>query len=438
MDTLETQTPAPVALPTNGHAQAHREPSLAEADPEIAQAIRQEENRQRMKIELIASENYVSRAVREAVGSVLTNKYAEGYPGKRYYGGCEYVDIAERLAQDRAKELFGADHVNVQAHSGATANMAAYMAVLQPGDTLMGMSLAHGGHLTHGYSINFSGQFFKATSYGVNQQTELLDYDALAASVLEVRPKLLIAGASAYSRIFDFPRLREIADSVGAIFLVDMAHIAGLVAAGVHPSPIPHAHIVTTTTHKTLRGPRGGMILCKAEFAKAVDKSTFPGVQGGPLMHVIAGKAVAFHEALQPAFTQYAGQIVTNAQRLAAVLETGGLRLVSGGTDNHLMLVDVSPLGVTGKQAEAALDAVGITVNKNAIPFDPQPPAHASGIRVGTPAVTSRGFGLAEMDLVGHWILDVLQHPQDDAILDRVRQEVAALCRRFPVPGLDD
>ena len=437
MDTLETQTPAPAA-PSNGHAQAPREPSLAEEDPELAQAIRQEETRQRMKIELIASENYVSRAVREAVGSVLTNKYAEGYPGRRYYGGCEYVDVAERLAQERAKELFGADHVNVQPHSGATANMAAYMAVLQPGDTLMGMSLAHGGHLTHGYHINFSGQFFKAASYGVNQQTELLDYDALEESIKEVRPKLLIAGASAYSRIFDFPRLRAIADSVGAILLVDMAHIAGLVAAGIHPSPIPYAHIVTTTTHKTLRGPRGGMILCQAAFAKAVDKSTFPGVQGGPLMHVIAGKAVSFHEALQPSFNEYARRIVENAKHLAGVLERGGLRLVSGGTDNHLMLVDVSPLGVTGKQAEAALDAVGITVNKNAIPFDPQPPAHASGIRVGTPAVTSRGFGLPEMDQVGTWILNVLQNPQDEASLDRVRQEVAALCRRFPVPGLED
>jgi glycine hydroxymethyltransferase len=437
LDTLETQTPA-TAAPTNGHAPAHREPSLAEEDPALAQAIRQEETRQRMKIELIASENYVSRAVREAVGSVLTNKYAEGYPGRRYYGGCEYVDVAERLAQERAKELFGADHANVQPHSGATANMAAYMAVLQPGDTLMGMSLAHGGHLTHGYSINFSGQFFKAASYGVNQQTELLDYDALEESIKEVRPKLLIAGASAYSRLFDFPRLRAIADSVGAILLVDMAHIAGLVAAGVHPSPIPYAHIVTTTTHKTLRGPRGGMILCQAAFAKAVDKSTFPGVQGGPLMHVIAGKAVSFHEALQPAFKEYAQQIVANARHLAGVLERGGLRLVSGGTDNHLMLVDVSPLGVTGKQAEAALDAVGITVNKNAIPFDPQPPAHASGIRIGTPAVTSRGFGLAEMDQVGNWILSVLQNPQDEAGLNRVREEVAALCRRFPVPGLDD
>jgi glycine hydroxymethyltransferase len=316
--------------------------------------------------------------------------------------------------------------------------MAAYMAVLQPGDKILGMSLAHGGHLTHGYSINFSGQYFKAASYGVNQQTELLDYDALAESIKEVRPKLLIAGASAYSRIFDFPRLRAIADSVGAILLVDMAHIAGLVAAGVHPSPIPYAHIVTTTTHKTLRGPRGGMILCQAAFAKAVDKSTFPGVQGGPLMHVIAGKAVSFHEALQPEFKQYAQQIVANAKHLAGVLERGGLRLVSGGTDNHLMLVDVSPLGVTGKQAEAALDEVGITVNKNAIPFDPQPPAHASGIRIGTPAVTSRGFGLPEMDQVGSWILSILQNPQDTATLERVRQEVAALCRRFPVPGLDD
>jgi len=326
----------------------------------------------------------------------------------------------------------------VQPHSGAQANMAAYMAVLQPGDRLLGMSLAAGGHLTHGYAINFSGQLYQAAGYGVNQQTERLDYDALQTQAEEFRPKLIIAGASAYSRIFDFPRLRAIADSVGALLLVDMAHIAGLVAAGVHPSPVPHAHIVTTTTHKTLRGPRGGMILCQAAYAKAVDKSVFPGVQGGPLMHVIAGKAVAYHEALQPAFKEYAQQIVANAQRLAAGLEQGGLRLVSGGTDNHLMLVDVTPLSLTGKQAESALDAVGITVNKNAIPFDPQPPAHASGIRVGTPAVTSRGFGLAEMDQIAAWIIRVLRAPQDEPGLDQVRQEVAALCRRFPVPGLDE
>ena len=435
MTTLDRPTTqSPVA--SNGHTLPHS--SLAEIDPELAEAIAHEETRQRMKIELIASENYVSGVVREAVGSVLTNKYAEGYPGKRYYGGCEYVDVAERLAIARAKELFGADHANVQPHSGAQANMAAFMSILQPGDTILGMSLAHGGHLTHGYSVNFSGQLYQAHSYGVRQDTGLLDYDGLAEQILEVRPKLLIAGASAYSRIFDFARLRAIADSVGALFLVDMAHIAGLVATGVHPSPVPHAHIVTTTTHKTLRGPRGGMILCQEQFAKAVDKAVFPGVQGGPLMHVIAGKAVAFGEALRPEFTEYARQIVANAQRLAAGLEAGGLRLISGGTDNHLMLVDVTPLGMTGKKAEAALDAVGITVNKNAIPFDTQPPAQASGIRVGTPAVTSRGFGLPEMDQIADWIIRTLRAPQDEASLDTVRTEVAALCRRFPVPGLDD
>jgi glycine hydroxymethyltransferase len=439
METLESQTPTPAGPLTNGHPQAARPlAALAAVDPDLAEAVRHEQTRQRMKIELIASENYVSRAVLEAVGSVLTNKYAEGYPGKRYYGGCEYVDVAENLAIARAKELFGADHVNVQPHSGAQANMAAYLAVIQPGDTILGMSLAHGGHLTHGYHVNFSGQIFKAHSYGVRQDSETLDYDALEAQIQEVRPRLLIAGASAYPRIFDFPRLRAIADSVGALLLVDMAHFAGLVAAGVHPSPVPHADIVTTTTHKTLRGPRGGMILCRAAYAKAVDKSVFPGTQGGPLMHVIAGKAVSFHEALQPAFNDYARQIVANARHLAAALEAGGLRVVSGGTDNHLMLVDVTPLGLTGKQAEAALDSVGITVNKNAIPFDTQPPAHASGIRVGTPAVTTRGFGLGEMDHIARWIITVLQHPQDASTLDRVRREVADLCRIFPVPGLDE
>ncbi|HMA34434.1 MAG TPA: serine hydroxymethyltransferase [Chloroflexia bacterium] len=413
-----------------------QDPPLAAADPAIYAAIQQEEDRQRMKIELIASENYVSRAVLEAQGSVLTNKYAEGYPGKRYYGGCEYVDVAERLAIERALALFGADHANVQPHSGAQANMAAYMAVLQPGDAILGMSLAHGGHLTHGYKINFSGQLYRATAYGVAETSELIDYDALAAQMLRETPKMLIAGASAYPRIFDFPRLRAIADSVGALLLVDMAHIAGLVAAGYHPSPVPYADIVTTTTHKTLRGPRGGMILCKAAHAKAIDKTVFPGVQGGPLMHVIAAKAVAFGEALRPEFKQYAGQIVANARALAGHLEQGGLRLVSGGTDNHLMLVDVTPLGLTGKQAETALDLVGITVNKNAIPFDQQPPAHASGIRIGTPAVTTRGFGLPEMETIGRLIIDVLQHPADTAILQRVGDEVRALCSRFPVPGI--
>jgi len=414
----------------------HAGPALAEVDPEIAAAIRQEEGRQRDKIELIASENYTSRAVMEAQGSVLTNKYAEGYPGKRYYGGCEYVDIAERLAIARALELFGADHANVQPHSGAQANMAAYMAAIQPGDAILGMSLAHGGHLTHGYAINFSGQLYRATSYGVQAGTERIDYDALAAQVAQERPKMLVAGASAYSRLFDFPRLRAIADSVGAILFVDMAHIAGLVASGLHPSPVPYADIVTTTTHKTLRGPRGGLILCKAQYAKAIDKAVFPGVQGGPLMHVIAAKAVAFHEALQPEFKEYSRRIVANAQALAGHLEAGGLRLVSGGTDNHLMLVDVTPFGLTGKAAEKALDAVGITVNKNAIPFDKNPPATASGIRIGTPAVTTRGFDLAEMDTVGRLIIDVLKNHDDAAVLARVSGEVHDLCRRFPVPGI--
>ncbi|HUS15713.1 MAG TPA: serine hydroxymethyltransferase [Chloroflexia bacterium] len=415
---------------------AQQDPGLAQADPAIFAAIRQEEDRQRFKIELIASENYVSRAVLEAQGSVLTNKYAEGYPGKRYYGGCEYVDIAERLAQERALELFGADHANVQPHSGAQANMAAYMALIQPGDTILGMSLAHGGHLTHGYKINFSGQLYHALSYGVDEQTERIDYDVLAAQVLQERPKMLVAGASAYPRVFDFPRLREIADSVGALLFVDMAHIAGLVATGHHPSPVPHADVVTTTTHKTLRGPRGGLILCKAQHAKAIDKAVFPGVQGGPLMHVIAAKAVAFGEALRPEFKDYAGRIVANAAALAGHLEAGGMRVVSGGTDNHLMLVDVTPLGLTGKAAETALDHVGITVNKNAIPFDKQPPAYASGIRIGTPAVTTRGFGLPEMETVGRLIVDVLRHQDDSAVLERVSGEVRELCGRFPVPGL--
>ncbi len=410
---------------------------LHDVDPEIWQAIEDEKRRQREKIELIASENYVSRAVLEAQGSVLTNKYAEGYPGKRYYGGCEYVDVAENLAIDRAKQLFGADHVNVQPHSGAQANMAVYMAALNPGDHLLGMGLAFGGHLTHGYSINFSGKLYTASAYGVDKETERINYDVLQAQVEEERPKILVVGASAYSRVFDFERCRHIADSVGALLMVDIAHIAGLVAAGIHPSPIPYADFVTTTTHKTLRGPRGGMILCRAQYAKDIDKSVFPGIQGGPLMHVIAAKAVAFHEALQPAFKEYQAQIVKNAQRLAAGLELAGLRLVSGGTDNHLMLVDVSPLGLTGKQAEHALDEVGITVNKNAIPYDPQPPAKASGIRVGTPAVTTRGFREPEMDTIASLIGDVLRAPEDVEIMERVRGEVASLCARFPVPGID-
>src|SRR5437868_10439669 len=404
---------------------AEKSAPLRDVDPEIFEAIQQEERRQHDKIELIASENYVSRAVLEAQGSVLTNKYAEGYPGKRYYGGCEYVDVAENLAISRAKELFGADHVNVQPHSGAQANMAVYMAVLKPGDKILGMGLAFGGHLTHGYSVNFSGKLYDASSYAVDRETERLDYDALERQAVEERPKLLVVGASAYPRIFDFERCRRIADAAGALLMVDMAHIAGLVAAGLHPSPIPYAHFVTTTTHKTLRGPRGGMVLCTEEFAKELDKSVFPGIQGGPLMHVIAAKAVAFKEALEPEFREYQAQIVTNARRLAAGLEAGGLRLVSGGTDNHLMLVDVTPLGLTGKAAEQALDAVGITVNKNAIPYDPLPPAKASGIRIGTPAVTTRGFKEPEMDSIARLITDVLRAPADETVKERVSAEVA-------------
>ena len=415
----------------------NNDPTLEEVDPEVWQAIKDEERRQHDKIELIASENYVSRAVLEAQGSVLTNKYAEGYPGKRYYGGCEYVDVAESLAIERAKQIFGAEHANVQPHSGAQANMAAYMAVLQPGDKILGMGLAFGGHLTHGYHINFSGKLYQAVSYAVDRETERIDYDALEKQSLEESPRMLVVGASAYPRIIDFERCKQIADAAGALLMVDMAHIAGLVAAGLHPSPVPYADFVTTTTHKTLRGPRGGMVLCKAEYAKDLDKSVFPGIQGGPLMHIIAAKAVAFKEALQPAFKDYQQQIVTNAQRLAKGLESAGLRLVSGGTDNHLMLVDVSPLGVTGRDAEHALDEVGITVNKNAIPYDPQPPAKASGIRVGTPAVTTRGFKEGEMDLIAGFIGDMLRAPDDEEMKSRVSRQVLELCGRFPVPGLD-
>ncbi|MDQ3706222.1 MAG: serine hydroxymethyltransferase [Chloroflexota bacterium] len=409
---------------------------LRETDPDLWQAIEDEKRRQHDKIELIASENYVSRAVLEAQGSVLTNKYAEGYPGKRYYGGCEHVDVAETLAIARAKEIFGAEHANVQPHSGAQANMATYMAVLKPGDKILGMGLAFGGHLTHGYTINFSGALYQASSYAVDRETERIDYDALEQQAIEEQPKMLVVGASAYPRVIDFERCRRIADACGAMLMVDMAHIAGLVAAGIHPSPVPYADFVTTTTHKTLRGPRGGMILCKAQYAKEIDKSVFPGIQGGPLMHVIAAKAVAFKEALEPGFHEYQRQIVTNAQRLAAGLEGAGLRLVSGGTDNHLMLVDVSPLGLTGKVAERALDEVGITVNKNAIPYDPQPPAKASGIRVGTPAVTTRGFREPEMDAIARLIGEVLRAPEDPEVKERVSAEVLELCSHFPVPGI--
>lgn len=406
---------------------------LAEVDPEIARAIALETERQRSKLELIASENFVSRAVLEAQGSVLTNKYAEGYPGKRYYGGCEFVDIAERLAIDRAKQLFGADHANVQPHSGAQANMAAYFTVLEPGDTIMGMSLAHGGHLTHGAKVNFSGRFFRIVSYGVNAETGRIDYDEVRRLAEEHRPKLIVTGASAYPRAIDFARFRQIADSVGARLMVDMAHIAGLCAVGLHQNPVPYSEIVTTTTHKTLRGPRGGMILCRGEYAAGINKSVFPGVQGGPLMHVIAAKAVALGEALQPSFKEYQAQIVKNAAALADALLQHGFDLVSGGTDNHLMLVDLRPKGLTGKEAEERLDAVGVTVNKNAIPYDPQPPRVTSGIRIGTPAVTTRGMKEDDMRVIADIIALALEDIHDGARAERARRMVADLCNAYPL-----
>jgi len=409
---------------------------LERVDPELYAAVEGERGRQVDKIELIASENYASAAVLEAVGSVLTNKYAEGYPGRRYYGGCEWVDVAETLAIERAKALFGAEHANVQPHAGAQANMAAYAAVLQPGDTVLGMALDQGGHLTHGSPVNFSAKLYRFVPYGVRRDDELLDYEGIAALATEHRPKLIVAGATAYPRFFDFPRLRAIADGAGALLLVDMAHFAGLVAAGEHPSPVPYAQIVTTTTHKTLRGPRGGMILCTAEYAKAVDKAVFPYAQGGPLMHVIAGKAVCLKEAATPEFAAYARRIRANARALASSLAGAGLRLVSGGTDNHLMLVDVRPLDTTGKAAEKALDAVGITVNKNTIPYDPNKPAIASGIRIGTPAVTTRGMGEAEMERIGGLIARTLRRSGDPSALKGIADEVRELTRRFPVPGI--
>ena len=406
---------------------------LKNADPDIYAAISHELDRQEEGLELIASENFVSKAVLEAAGSVMTNKYAEGYPGKRYYGGCEFVDVAETLAIERAKQLFGADHVNVQPHSGAQANMTVYLAMLKPGDTILGMNLAHGGHLTHGHPLNFSGKYFTVVQYGVRKDTELLDYDELAAQARAAKPKMIIVGASAYPRIIDFARIRAVADDVGALMFTDMAHIAGLVAAGVHPSPVPHSDFVTTTTHKTLRGPRGGMILCRAQYAKDIDRALFPGVQGGPLMHIIAAKAVCFKEALAPEFTTYQQQVVANAKRLAANLSAAGFRIVSGGTDNHLMLVDVFSKGITGKVAEAALGKAGITVNKNAIPFDQNPPMTASGIRVGTPAVTTRGLGEKEMDLISGFITRVLAAPDNQTELDAVKKDVEALCKKFPL-----
>ncbi|HBL67991.1 MAG TPA: serine hydroxymethyltransferase [Firmicutes bacterium] len=392
-----------------------------------------ETRRQGDKIELIASENFVSKAVLAAQGSVLTNKYAEGYPGKRYYGGCEFVDVAENLAIERAKKLFGADHANVQPHSGASANTAVYLAVLKPGDTVLGMSLAHGGHLTHGSPVNLSGLYFNFVSYGVTRETETIDYDEVRKLALEHKPKLMVAGASAYPRIIDFKRLREIADEVGCPLMVDMAHIAGLVAVGLHPSPVPYAQFVTTTTHKTLRGPRGGMILCQADYAKAVDKAIFPGLQGGPLMHVIAAKAVAFHEALQPEFKAYQQQVLRNAQAMAAGLTAKGFRLVSGGTDNHLMLVDTRNVGLTGKVAERALDDIGITVNKNAIPFDPEKPFVTSGLRLGTPATTTRGFKEADYQEVAEIMYWTLTHLEDEHALEEAKARVRKLTDKYPL-----
>ncbi len=407
--------------------------TLAETDPEIAGAIRDELHRQNSGLELIASENFVSRAVLEAAGSVMTNKYAEGYPGKRYYGGCEFVDVAERAALARAKSLFGADHANVQPHSGAQANMAVYLTLLKPGDTVLGMNLAHGGHLTHGHPLNFSGKLYTIVPYGVRKDDERIDYDELGRLADEHRPKMIIVGASAYPRVIDFAKIRAVADRIGAPVFTDMAHIAGLVAAGVHPSPVPHSDFVTTTTHKTLRGPRGGLVLCREQYAKDLDRTVFPGVQGGPLMHIIAAKAVCFKEAAEPTFAAYQRQIVANAKKLAEVLVASGFRLVSGGTDNHLMLVDVFSKGLTGKVAEAALGKAGITVNKNAIPFDQNPPMVASGIRVGTPAVTTRGMRESEMETIGELFTRALQAPEDDRALGVVRAEVESLCRKFPL-----
>ena len=407
--------------------------SLSATDPEIAKAIADEVHRQNTGLELIASENFVSQAVLDAAGSVLTNKYAEGYPGKRYYGGCEFVDVAESLAIARAKTLFGAEHANVQPHSGAQANMSVYFALLKPGDTVLGMNLAHGGHLTHGHPLNFSGKLYNIVPYGVRKDDEQIDYEELERLAHEHKPKMLMVGASAYPRVFDFERLGKVARDVGAPMVTDMAHFAGLVSAQIHPSPVPHSDFVTTTTHKTLRGPRGGMVLCRSQYAKDLDRSLFPGVQGGPLMHIIAAKAVCFKEAMEPAFVEYQKQIVANARRLAEGLKAAGFRLVSGGTDNHLMLVDVFSKGLTGKVAEAALGTAGITVNKNAIPFDQNPPMVASGIRIGTPAVTSRGMREPEMDLIADFIATVLAAPEDARVAAAVRDKIEALCRKFPL-----
>lgn len=406
---------------------------LSAVDPDVAAAVDAEEVRQHDGLEMIASENFVSEAVLEAAGSVFTNKYAEGYPGRRYYGGCEFTDVIENLARDRARQLFGAEHANVQPHSGSSANMAAYSSVLAPGDTILGLNLAHGGHLTHGHPLNFSGKVYKVAAYGVRKDTEVIDYDELEATALRERPKMIIGGGSAYARIFDFPRMRAIADKVNALFLVDMAHFAGLVAGGAHPSPVPHAHIVTTTTHKTLRGPRSGMILSRQEFAKEIDKNVFPGAQGGPLVHIMAAKAVCFGEALRPEFEDYARQVVANAKALAASLMEHGYRVISGGTDTHLMLVDVFAKGMLGSEAENALGHAGITVNKNAIPFDVNPPLKPSGIRIGTPALTTRGMKEAEMRTIAKWITAALDHRNDEAQLAQIRKQVSELCESFPL-----
>ena len=411
----------------------HMNRPLQEVDPDIAEVLREEGRRQGTGLELIPSENFVSEAVLEAMGSVLTNKYAEGYPGKRYYGGCEFADRAEQLAIDRAKALFGAEHANVQSHSGTQANVSVYMAALQPGDTVLGMNLAHGGHLTHGHPLNFSGKMYKFIPYGVSKETETIDYDELGRLAQEHKPKMIVAGASAYSRIIDFPRMAKIARDAGALFFVDMAHIAGLVAGGMHPSPVPHADFVSTTTHKTLRGPRGGLVMCKAQYAKELDRITFPGTQGGPLMHIIAAKAVCLKEAAEPGFREYAKQIVANAQRLAAEIAKAGFRIVSGGTDNHLFLIDLYSRGITGKDAQPALDRAGITVNKNSIPFDPTPPMTGGGIRMGTPAITTRGMLEPDMARIAAWIAEVLTHLGDAERERRIRAEVAEFAVQFPL-----
>ncbi len=407
--------------------------TLAQADPDVAAALEHETLRQHEGLEMIASENFVSEAVLEAAGSIFTNKYAEGYPGRRYYGGCEYADIVENLARDRAKQIFGGDHVNVQPHSGSQANASAFAAVLQPGDTILGLDLSHGGHLTHGHRLSFSGKLYRTTFYHVRRDTETIDYDEMEATAIQEKPKVLIGGASAYPRLWDFDRMRQIAEKVGAYFIFDMAHIAGLVAGDVHPSPVPHAHITTTTTHKTLRGPRAGLIICNQDLAQAVDKAVFPGQQGGPLMHIVAAKAVAFAEVLRPEFKSYAAQVVSNAKALAEGLQKAGFRLVSGGTDNHLMLVDVFEKGILGSEAEVALGKAGITVNKNSIPWDTNPPLKPSGIRIGTPALTTRGMKEAEMRTIAAWIAKALEERNNDAALDHIRGEVAELANDFPL-----